>query len=127
MPQVVSKTGLSYENTPYYYEVNNPSITPFDAIYVETDNKEHSGKEVTDSMMTRALLLIAPATLELENFSLNNEKTEYESSNSISLENVTLQNNSILKLRAGQTITLNANVTINTGCRFEALTQAYCQ
>ncbi|MFA9389015.1 MAG: hypothetical protein ACERKD_04380 [Prolixibacteraceae bacterium] len=44
-----------------------------------------------------------------------------------SLENVTLQNNSILKLRAGQTITLNANVTINAGCRFEALTQTFCQ
>lgn len=98
-----------------YYEVNNSSITPFDAIYVENENKIHDRDGVTGPMMDKAFKLILPVDLTVENLTISNQKKQYEAENSITVQNVTIQNNSSVVFRAGQSITFESNVNIGTG------------
>ncbi|MBN1115798.1 MAG: hypothetical protein JXA77_01230 [Bacteroidales bacterium] len=104
---------------PNYYEVNNPSVTPYNAIYVEEDNKMHDRIGVSTGMINRAKELIAPQNIELKNRTIDNLKVQYEAGTSITLENVTLQNNSLLYLRAGQIISFGNNISIGKNCNFE--------
>jgi len=87
----------------------------------------HSRNGVTNAMINKAKDLIAVNELELNNLTISNEKVQYEAETSINLENVTVQNNSTLYLRAGQSITLESNITIGTGCNLKAITQSFCQ
>ncbi|MCF8360880.1 MAG: hypothetical protein K9H26_19180 [Prolixibacteraceae bacterium] len=116
-----------------YYEVNDHSITPFDAFYVEEENKEHGKTGTTDKMIKRAFeLIIGDDDLLLKDLFITDEKAQYEAAGSITLDNVHASSNpsaenAALHLRAGKNIIFEKDFSIEKSCTFEVVTQGFCE
>jgi hypothetical protein len=117
-----------------YYEVNNPTITPFDAFYVEEYNKLHGAEGTTSGMIKKAFdLIVGDDNLVLKDKIFVNPKKQFEAKNSITLDNVNisssipLRGKSFFYLRAGQTVTFEKNISIGKNCTIEVDVRPYCQ
>ncbi|MBN1115800.1 MAG: hypothetical protein JXA77_01240 [Bacteroidales bacterium] len=117
-----------------YYEVNNHSITPFDAIYVEDKNKEHGKTGTTDNMIKKAFeLIVGDENLLLKDLFITDEKAQYEAASSITLENVHVSSSNsstekaVLHLKAGETIIFEKDFSIGKNCTFEVVNQGVCE
>ena len=110
-----------------YYEVNNKSITPFDAIYVQEINRIHDNEGVTEEMMQQIIDLIIQDDLVLSAKSIDNNSIQFEAANTIVLDNIEVKNQSVLNLRAGQSITLDSNISIEAGSELNTTLQTYCE
>jgi hypothetical protein len=117
-----------------YYEMNDRSITPFDAFYVEEGNKEHGQRGTTGQMIKKVYeLIVGDDNLLLKDKFILNKKQQYEASNRITLDNVhvstslPLLGNGALYLQAGQTITFDKDFSVGKNCTFEIVTQDFCK
>ncbi|MCF8360878.1 MAG: putative lipase [Prolixibacteraceae bacterium] len=117
-----------------YYEINNHSITMFDAIYVEGENKEHGNAGATEDMINKVIeLIVGDENLLLKDLFITDEKAQYEAVNSITLDNVhisssnTAMDNAALHLKAGETVIFEKDFSIGKNCTFEVVNQGVCE
>ncbi|MCF8358972.1 MAG: hypothetical protein K9H26_09455, partial [Prolixibacteraceae bacterium] len=117
-----------------YYEVNDHSITPFDAIYVEKENKEHGKTGTTPDMINKVIeLIVGDENLLLKDLIITDEKAQYEAASSITLDNVRVLSsnstteNAALHLKAGETVIFEKDFSIGKNCTFEVVNQGVCE
>lgn len=111
-----------------YIEIQNSSITPFNSIYAEINNKTHITDDgITKGMASYIISQIERGDLFFDDITLSSQTTQYEVINSIitgeegySGKNVEICNQSDITFVAGSTIVLNPGFSVEEGSSFNA-------
>lgn len=111
-------------------ELNYPNLTPFDALYVDVDNKTHiSGNGINTNISGWINQEINRESLQFTSDIVDNEKKQFEAKSSIMASspnhNVLICGNSSITYLAGESIILNPGFYVEKGSIFSAIIHKY--